>query len=200
MDVFRETWGETFVGAASLGFASFCAWMPSRWDPSPVFGHRHAGDAAVRHGAILLMMFFSAMQGVYVRGALPLRTEGEGGVRLRIARPWPAHSSRSETERCAIHGHPRLGGTRFVGRHIVETLLDGGHRVSVLTRGKSPDELPASVERLRAIANREQQAWPRSAAASGTSAWMSAGIRRNRSGPARSLSAGALAATSSSAR
>ena len=47
-----------------------------------------------------------------------------------------------------------LGGTRFVGRHIVETLLDGGHRVSVLTRGKSPDELPASVERLRG--DREQ--------------------------------------------
>jgi len=42
-----------------------------------------------------------------------------------------------------------LGGTRFVGRHIVEALLDGGHRVSVLTRGKSPDELPASVERLQ---------------------------------------------------
>src|SRR3954452_19102202 len=46
-----------------------------------------------------------------------------------------------------------LGGTRFVGRHIVEALLDGGHRVSVLTRGSSPDELPASVERLRGDRN-----------------------------------------------
>lgn len=46
-----------------------------------------------------------------------------------------------------------LGGTRFIGRHIVEALIDGGHRVSVLTRGNSPDELPASVERLRGDRN-----------------------------------------------
>ena len=42
-----------------------------------------------------------------------------------------------------------LGGTRFIGRHIVETLLAAGHSVSTLTRGKSYDELPAEVERLR---------------------------------------------------
>jgi 2'-hydroxyisoflavone reductase len=42
-----------------------------------------------------------------------------------------------------------LGGTQFVGRHIVEALLAGGHKVSILTRGKSPDELPTQVERLR---------------------------------------------------
>jgi 2'-hydroxyisoflavone reductase len=42
-----------------------------------------------------------------------------------------------------------LGGTQFVGRHIVESLLAAGHRVSILTRGKSPDELPVHVERLR---------------------------------------------------
>lgn len=42
-----------------------------------------------------------------------------------------------------------LGGTRFVGRHIVEALVEGGHAVSVLTRGKSADPLPAAVERLR---------------------------------------------------
>jgi 2'-hydroxyisoflavone reductase len=42
-----------------------------------------------------------------------------------------------------------LGGTQFVGRQIVETLLTAGHRVSTLTRGKSLDELPAEVERLR---------------------------------------------------
>jgi 2'-hydroxyisoflavone reductase len=46
-----------------------------------------------------------------------------------------------------------LGGTRFIGRHIVETLVDGGDRVTVLTRGTSPDELPASVERLRGDRN-----------------------------------------------
>src|SRR5262249_22309556 len=42
-----------------------------------------------------------------------------------------------------------LGGTQFVGRHIVEALLTVGHRVSILTRGHTPDELPAEVERLR---------------------------------------------------
>lgn len=42
-----------------------------------------------------------------------------------------------------------LGGTQFIGRHIVDALLAGGHSVSVLTRGKTPDELPPQVERLR---------------------------------------------------
>ncbi|MEX2286167.1 MAG: NAD-dependent epimerase/dehydratase family protein [Planctomycetaceae bacterium] len=42
-----------------------------------------------------------------------------------------------------------LGGTQFIGRHIAETLLAAGHTVSTLTRGKSLDELPVDVERLR---------------------------------------------------
>jgi 2'-hydroxyisoflavone reductase len=42
-----------------------------------------------------------------------------------------------------------LGGTQFVGRHIVEALLAAGHAVSIFTRGQSPDELPAAVERFR---------------------------------------------------
>ncbi len=42
-----------------------------------------------------------------------------------------------------------LGGTQFVGRHIVDALLAAGHMVSTLTRGTSPDELPTQVERLR---------------------------------------------------
>src|SRR5438552_1174159 len=42
-----------------------------------------------------------------------------------------------------------LGGTQFVGRHIVEALLAAGHEVTILTRGVTPDELPSSVERLR---------------------------------------------------
>ena len=41
-----------------------------------------------------------------------------------------------------------LGGTRFIGRHIVEALMASGHEVSVFTRGKSPDDLPGGVERL----------------------------------------------------
>src|SRR5262245_44241517 len=42
-----------------------------------------------------------------------------------------------------------LGGTQFVGRHIVEALLDGGHAVSIFNRGRSSDQLPFAVERLR---------------------------------------------------
>jgi 2'-hydroxyisoflavone reductase len=42
-----------------------------------------------------------------------------------------------------------LGGSQFLGRHIVETLWAGGHTVSVLNRGVSPAELPMQVERLR---------------------------------------------------
>lgn len=41
-----------------------------------------------------------------------------------------------------------LGGTLFIGRHIVEALLASGHSVSTFTRGKSPDALPEAVERL----------------------------------------------------
>ena len=42
-----------------------------------------------------------------------------------------------------------LGGTQFVGRHIVEVLLRAGHFVSILNRGISNDPLPIPVERLR---------------------------------------------------
>src|SRR4051794_5742801 len=49
-----------------------------------------------------------------------------------------------------------LGGTQFVGRHIVEAMLAGGHSVSILNRGRTPDELPPRVERLRG--NRDEGA------------------------------------------
>lgn len=42
-----------------------------------------------------------------------------------------------------------LGGTLFIGRHVVDALLAGGHAVTVFNRGHSPDALPAAVERLR---------------------------------------------------
>ena len=41
-----------------------------------------------------------------------------------------------------------LGGSVFVGRHTVQALLDDGHEVSVLNRGKTASDLPASVGRL----------------------------------------------------
>ncbi|PYE54236.1 NAD-dependent epimerase/dehydratase family protein [Deinococcus yavapaiensis] len=42
-----------------------------------------------------------------------------------------------------------LGGTQFVGKHIVLTALDRGHDVTIFTRGKGRDDLPETVERLR---------------------------------------------------
>ncbi|HET6341393.1 MAG TPA: NAD-dependent epimerase/dehydratase family protein [Gemmatimonadota bacterium] len=43
-----------------------------------------------------------------------------------------------------------IGGTRNVGHHLVVALSDLGHRVTVLNRGRTPDELGDRVERLRA--------------------------------------------------
>jgi nucleoside-diphosphate-sugar epimerase len=41
-----------------------------------------------------------------------------------------------------------LGGTLFLGRHVVEAALDGGHDVTLFTRGRTnPDAFP-EVERL----------------------------------------------------
>ncbi len=41
-----------------------------------------------------------------------------------------------------------LGGTQFVGRHLVEAALAAGHTVSTFNRGVTPDALSAAVERL----------------------------------------------------
>jgi len=41
-----------------------------------------------------------------------------------------------------------LGGTGFIGPYVVNYALARGHKVSVFTRGKSKDTLPANVERL----------------------------------------------------
>ena len=41
-----------------------------------------------------------------------------------------------------------IGGTRFVGPHIIRGLLAAGHQVVALNRGKSPAPLPPEVERI----------------------------------------------------
>ena len=41
-----------------------------------------------------------------------------------------------------------LGGTQFVGRHMVQALLERGHTVSIFTRGQTADNLPPEVGRL----------------------------------------------------
>ena len=42
-----------------------------------------------------------------------------------------------------------LGGTHFLGRHIVQALQRAGHHVTVFNRGHSADTLGPTVERLR---------------------------------------------------
>ena len=42
-----------------------------------------------------------------------------------------------------------IGGTRNIGHMLALELLRSGHRVIVFNRGKTPDELPAEVQRLR---------------------------------------------------
>src|SRR5215471_13764 len=41
-----------------------------------------------------------------------------------------------------------LGGTQFLGRHLVDSALARGHRVTTFTRGRHDDVLPPAVERL----------------------------------------------------
>jgi nucleoside-diphosphate-sugar epimerase len=54
-----------------------------------------------------------------------------------------------------------LGGSTFVGRRLVHQLVERGHEVSVLNRGKTPSALPPEVGRL--VADRTDVASMRSA-------------------------------------
>ncbi|MCA0456955.1 MAG: NAD-dependent epimerase/dehydratase family protein [Chloroflexi bacterium] len=43
-----------------------------------------------------------------------------------------------------------IGGTRNVGHFLAQELLNAGHTITLLNRGKTPDTLPDHIERLRA--------------------------------------------------
>lgn len=51
-----------------------------------------------------------------------------------------------------------LGGTRFLGRHIVEAALASGHRLTLFNRGQTNAELFPSVEKLRGDRNNDLSA------------------------------------------
>jgi len=55
-----------------------------------------------------------------------------------------ANRARSEPRRVLV-----LGGTRFIGPHIVEAALARGHRVTLFNRGKTNPELFPQCEKLR---------------------------------------------------
>src|SRR5215471_19458647 len=80
VSVFRETWGETVVGGTTLGAAAICAWLTL----VAITGllAMAIGVAAVAvfiAGAVVLMVFFSALQGVYV-ASLYRFASGEGAT------------------------------------------------------------------------------------------------------------------------
>lgn len=59
-----------------------------------------------------------------------------------------------------------IGGTRFIGRHLVERLLADGVCVTIATRGLTPDAFGGRVERK--VANRSEEASLRAALGEGT--------------------------------
>lgn len=78
--VFKKTWGETVVGGTSLGAAALCAWLTLFFVvmlSAYVIGIGAIGVLIA--GAILLTIFFSALQGVYVASLYRYATEGHVG-------------------------------------------------------------------------------------------------------------------------
>lgn len=77
VDVFRKTWGETVVGGINLGVATICAWITL----VAITGLLAAtlGTPALAFfavGAVLLVVFFSALQGVFVASLFRYATDG----------------------------------------------------------------------------------------------------------------------------
>src|SRR5215204_5388226 len=50
-----------------------------------------------------------------------------------------------------------IGGRRNMGYFLTQRLLEVGHKVTILNRGMSPDDLPDTVHRLRADRTDTQQ-------------------------------------------
>ena len=42
-----------------------------------------------------------------------------------------------------------IGGTRFLGYHLVRRLLEEGHAVTLFNRGETPDDFGGAVERIQ---------------------------------------------------
>ena len=81
VSVFRQTWGETVVGGTTLGAAALCAWVTLiavTGLTAMVLGVIAIGVFAV--GAVLLMIFFSALQGIYVASLYQFATGGAPGL------------------------------------------------------------------------------------------------------------------------
>ncbi|MDE3155315.1 MAG: hypothetical protein KGN76_09435 [Acidobacteriota bacterium] len=77
VQVFKKTWGETVVGQVSLGAAAVCAWLTLvALTGLLAWAVGLAAIAVFVVGAIVLMIFFPALQGVYVASLYRYATEG----------------------------------------------------------------------------------------------------------------------------
>jgi len=75
---FKKTWGETMVGGASLGVAALVAWITLAAIVG-LLAWAGAGIVALAigaAGAVTLIVFFSALQGIYVASLYRYATEG----------------------------------------------------------------------------------------------------------------------------
>ncbi len=78
VSVFRETWGETVVGGTTLGAATACAWITLiAVSGLLAMAIGVAAIAVFLVGAVMLMVFFSALQGVYVASLYRFATGGD---------------------------------------------------------------------------------------------------------------------------
>jgi len=78
IEVFKKTWGETVVGGVNLAVAAMCSWLTL----AALTGllAMLVGIPAVAVfvvGAVFLMVFFSALQGVYVASLYRYATDGQ---------------------------------------------------------------------------------------------------------------------------
>jgi len=75
--VFKRTWGETVVGGVNLGVAAMCAWVTLVALVGLLTYVIGLGALVLFFaGAAVLMVFFSALQGIYVASLYRYATEG----------------------------------------------------------------------------------------------------------------------------
>jgi uncharacterized protein DUF6159 len=77
VSVFKKTWGETMAGGASIGIVAVCAWVVLFALVALIA--MATGPLAIvvfAVGAIVLGIFFSALQGIYVASLYRYATEG----------------------------------------------------------------------------------------------------------------------------
>ena len=77
-ETFKKTWGEAVVGAGGMGIASFLAWISLAVVVSilVLLGLEGAAFVTAFTAGIVLLMFFAALEGVYVAALYRFATEG----------------------------------------------------------------------------------------------------------------------------